>query len=225
MGKADYWVRVSKRAIRDTFLFFGGARILLPPIFFTVGSGIHLYRSGADSVLEELDVAASYGVFTFFVVWGALFFVNFILTPSRIEAEAESAAQSHLKELRDEIEALKLKISNRDKRQTAMNALWELRTEGVNIRNREITEESYKEWYSEYVDWESRVYAEAAKVSPNLERWVKTLDRVRRGPRTKYPSIHNQHDRDKNNLSEVLFRLQEFLEADMLNRDIQRFDI
>lgn len=137
-----------------------------------------------------------------------------------MEKELRQEMESSTAKLTNENKELKLKIYNREARQQSINKLWQLRSEGVGIRNKKITAEEFDDWYTAYEEWEKRVFHEAGLVSENLKQWLTTLDRVRLGPTTKFPSIDEVHERHKNNLSEVLQRLQDFLEADMLNRDI-----
>lgn len=66
-----------------------------------------------------------------------------------------------------------------------------------------------------------RVYGEAGKISSNLEAWLRTLDQVRPGPNLG-TAASADHLRDRGNMSEIMLRMQEFLQAEMLDKDINR---
>jgi hypothetical protein len=62
--------------------------------------------------------------------------------------------------------------------------------------------------------------ADAKIVSPNLYAWLDTLDRVRPAPRLPTAACE-EHLLLRNCQSEILLRMQEFLQAEMLHRDIE----
>jgi hypothetical protein len=216
-----YWPRVFWRALGDTFRAFGGRRILIPPVVFAVGSLVHFVRVGSDAVASEFNVFESYGLWTFLVFFTVLFAWNFVLTPPRLESEAVSAATDRHNLLAAEIASLKLMLSDREARNKAIGALWELRKRGVEIRNREILDtDTLREWRVEQEAWRQEVFVEAEKVSANLRAFLTTLDRMREPPTYTARSLTQKHDKIRHILSEILLRMQEFLEADMLKRDI-----
>lgn len=225
MVRVDFWPRVFWRAIRDTFLFFGGARLFLVPATFAIGAIIHLVRSDFKSVLAELDVAVSFGFLAFLVVWAALFAINLFLTPARMESEATALFYDEKALLLDRVSNLERQIFDREKRQEAISRLWEVRSEGVHLRNRLISgPEEFEGWMSEYEGWASNLLTEAERVSPNLKKWLETLDQVRKPPNFRNVSLDDIHQKQRADMSEMLLRVQEFLEADMLNRDINRIE-
>jgi hypothetical protein len=126
-------------------------------------------------------------------------------------------------ELEAEKNSLAARLDNREARQHAIARLWQLRAEGVPHRNKGITAEEQEKWAKEYEDWRSRVLAEAGVVSANFQAWLTILDRVRPGPAPSVLPTSNEHASLRNIMSEILLRMQEFLQADMLRRDIDSF--
>jgi hypothetical protein len=112
-------------------------------------------------------------------------------------------------------------IIDKEARQEAISRLWQLRAEGVQIRNEHVVLANVADWQARYNGWCKRVYAEAGKISSNLDAWLWTLDQVRRGPQLD-PAASTDHLRDRGFMSEILLRMQEFLQAEMLDKDIDR---
>lgn len=123
------------------------------------------------------------------------------------------------RDLETEKNGLAAKLDNREARQKAVARLWYLRAEGVGHRNKAIEPSDEAAWIKDFEDWRSRVLADAGVISLNLQAWLTTLDRVRPGPNLPQ-HVSSAHSTCRGNMSELLFRLQEFLEAEMLRRDI-----
>lgn len=221
MDMATYWPRVFWRALTDTVKFFGGPRILLPPLIFTVGTFIHVYRVGAAAALKELGVAASYGLGAFLLVFAALFAVNFLWTPPKFESEATKESRRVELQLNAKVDELEKHIFDREARQKQVNALWVLRSDGVNIRNAMFQNEAdyYKSgWVDRYEQWLGRVLEQALEISPNLHAWLSPLDRTVDNP----PNIRivcGDHELKARVASTVLHRLQLYLQGEL---DIER---
>lgn len=131
---------------------------------------------------------------------------------------------SMYRELETRNNALEKRLFDKEARQRAISQLWQLRAEGVRIRNEDVfRHKNEADWQARYNDWRQRVYEEAGKISANLEAWLTTLDRVRPGPASR-PAVSPDHLRDRNNMSEILLRMQEFLQAEMLDKDIEGSD-
>src|SRR5688572_14939844 len=123
-----YWPRVVGQSLRDTVLFFDGAKMLIPPSLFVFGAVVHLLRRGDASTFEEIDKALSFGLYAFLIFFGCLWIWNLLWTPPRMEANAEYAAEAQTAELREQIAILNRKLLDREKRQAAISKLWELRS-------------------------------------------------------------------------------------------------
>ncbi|MDC6711182.1 hypothetical protein, partial [Leclercia adecarboxylata] len=54
---------ILKRALRDFIAFYGGwKRLLVVPVLFALGCGVHAYRVGIDAMWDEIGVWISYGL-------------------------------------------------------------------------------------------------------------------------------------------------------------------
>jgi hypothetical protein len=217
-----YWPRVVGRALTDSLSFFGGWRIVFVPIFFLIGSLVHLYRAGPEKVIEEFSVWLSYTGLAFVLCFLVLLFLNFIRTPPQMEEEAEASTLAIETALREKIDALEVRLYNKEARQAALVKLWQLRDRGVKIRNKAIKREDFPEWKAAEQNWRSEIFAEAEKVSPSLKAWIQILDQVRPPPALSSQSVVGEHQALREQMSERLARIEEFLKADMLHRDIEK---
>ncbi len=93
--------------------------------------------------------------------------------------------------------------------------LWDLRTQGVSLRNENVDHWSYPEWKERFESWHSELLLEAQKISTGLGSYLETLDQCTQ-PDLVSPA-NREHEQDLRVLSEVLFRLQKFLEGHDLN--------
>ena len=208
----SYWRRAIRRAFAETLRIFGWPQVLLVPLLFIVGGVIHLFRAGPFALLEAINDALSFGLYANLVGFVVLFFIFLlIVVPSQLDDEAA-----------ERIAALQKKLFDRGARQAAIDKLWKLRATGVQLRNKLVSPLDYDKWYGEWKSWRAEVLEQAMKVSPNLHAWLDTLDRVRPGPLLSAPPANDgDHVRDRNNMSEVLLRMQEFLQAEMMHKDIE----
>lgn len=221
MDGASYWPRVIWRAFVDTWKFFGGWRILLPPVFFVVGAASYLFRAGKSPVLEELEVAASFGLGTFLVIFVALFIVNLVLTPLRLESEAAAAAKYMGDQLNARIDDLEKQIFDRAARQKLVDVLWELRGDGIKLRNEQFPDEAHfnqSSWPERYEEWRGSVLDHAQQISPNLYAWLERLDRTVPNP-AGLKFVNGDHELKALIVSTILHRLQRYLEGEL---DIER---
>jgi hypothetical protein len=127
-------------------------------------------------------------------------------------------------ELETERDELQKRLFNREVRQAAMGRLWELRVKGVEHRNQRLAAGDIAAWKKGYEDWRNEVLAEAKKISANLEAWLTTLDQVRPPPKYPIPFESTEHQELHRIMSEILRRMEEFLKAEMLQRDIATTD-
>jgi len=123
-------------------------------------------------------------------------------------------------ELESEKERLSRQLFNREERQAAMARLWQLRAEGVPHRNERLEAENFETWKATYEDWRGRVLEEAGTISANLEAWLRTLDTTRIPPAYPQPFVSPEHQLLHRTMSEILARMEEFLKAEMLDKDI-----
>jgi hypothetical protein len=146
------------------------------------------------------------------------------LGTSRDGKKSGTDARQQQEKLQEKIIQLKLAIYDREKRQAAIDRLWELRKKGVELRNKNVTVSEYPMWETEFEAWTAEICEEANKISPNLRNWLTILDRVRPPPMLSHQPAGPLHANTLKNMSEVLARIQEFLEAEMLKRDIEHHD-
>lgn len=92
--------------------------------------------------------------------------------------------------------------------------LWAMRTEGVALRNELVDHWSYPEWKERFEEWHKELLLEAEKISGGLRSYLGTLDQCTQ-PDLGIPA-NREHEHDLKILSEVLFRLQKFLEGGIL---------
>lgn len=135
-----------------------------------------------------------------------------------------AAPYSIYEELRLERDTLKAALDRRAARRDAITALWRIRTLGVEHRNLHITQPQLEEWLATYEQWRTEVLEQAGIVSDGLREWLTTLDRMDHPPAFSNPHVNNVHGNRRHVMSEILLRLQKFLEAEMLNKDITRIE-
>jgi hypothetical protein len=208
---ASYFTRVSKKAWADTLRdcgFRDRRSAIMKFVWIGIAFGVAYFSGGVEAFADKLgtELATVVALIAFFVL---IFVWNFIVAPSELQKEAD-----------DQIETLKLKLDNRKARQQAMARLWALRAEGTNMRNEKISRSEVANWQHKYEDWRTRVLSEAEKVSLNFRAWLETLDRIRPGPSDLPQAATPDHNRLRSVQSEILLRMQEFLQAEMLHRDV-----
>lgn len=208
---ASYLTRVSKKAWTDTLRdcgFRDRRSAIMKIVWIVIAFGVAYFSGGIGALADKLG--AKITTIVTLIVFVVLIFVwNFIVAPSELQKEAD-----------DQIKALELKLDNKRARQQAMARLWALRAEGTNMRNEKISPTEAATWQQKYEEWRKRVLSEAETVSPNFRAWLETLDRVRLGPSDLPPAATSDHNKSRSIQSEILLRMQEFLQAEMLHRDI-----
>lgn len=199
MRPSEFYWECIRRAWRGKFTW---AFAMVSALFLFAGAWLPTGGSFLGIPAKWLPAAA------FIILFLVLFLRGFLLAPYRI-VEEEKAEKLTLKK----------QLFDREKRQAAMARLWELRAEGVKHRNEGLKPEELKEWLEDFWKWRDRVLTEARKISANLEAWLKTLDQVRPGP-GRGGFVDEEHKRIYGIQSEILLRMEEFLKAEMLDKDI-----
>jgi hypothetical protein len=211
---ATYWTRVRVRAWTDTLRDCGFRDVrtsVMKIIWIIISLVIALYLGGAEVLIEHAGKFGTWIVvlLVFFIL---LFSWNLVTAPAKLQREADN-----------EIATLKTKLRDREARQSAMARLWALRADGVAMRNQKVVGASAAvEWIKQFENWHQRVLAEAQTISPNFHAWLAILDRVRPGPTDLPQAATPEHNAQRSFQSEILLRMQEFLQAEMLHRDIER---
>ena len=214
MEQETYIGRVARKAWDMTRADVGlrNKRTAIAKIFWVLVALLIMYLFGWHELAKERTGEIVAGLLAFAVIFLLLYVINFFSAPSVLQNEADET-----------IKSLETKLFSKEKRQEAITSLWDLRKEGVDHRNKRINETEIGEWNRIEGDWYQRTLNEAENVSLNLRRWLETLDRVREPPQLP-PAASSVHNKRRRFMSEVLSRMEEFLEADMLNRDIQHWD-
>lgn len=109
------------------------------------------------------------------------------------------------------IASLRSELDNRARVQEALNRLWSLRKNGVEIRNRTISQFAIEPWLAEAREWRQAVYAVSDIVSPNLRNWLETLNEIEGAP-DGVVIVGFLHGHELKILSEILRRLDHYLE-------------
>jgi hypothetical protein len=94
----------------------------------------------------------------------------------------------------------------------AMDQLLLLRKVGISHRNRKLSsEDEFTEWRTSFETWRQDVVASAKILSPSLENLLSHLDQMRPIP-SDLPIFNDEHGRLVTFMSEMLLRMQQFLE-------------
>jgi hypothetical protein len=161
-----------------------------------------------DTVLGALGAA----FIAFLITLAVVFLIKWVNAPVKLYYELKDKSET-------EIAALNRTILDREARQAAMARLWVLRKEGVELRNEAIAMPGFPDWKRRSEHWHNRVMADAKLVSPNLCAWLDTLDRVRPPPARLPTAACDEHRLLRDCQGEILLRMQEFLQAEMLRRE------
>jgi hypothetical protein len=199
---SEFYAECVRRAFRGKLLLVEAIAGLLALVMVPVGLYFFPNEQGA---MNWVPLVIFVAIFVIAVV------VGFLAAPYQIFHELEVE--------RNELDQ---KLDNRERRRVAISKLWELRARGVKHRNKEIAVATVPKWHKEFVAWKTEVYEQAEQVSHGFRAWLEVLDRMRREPGLP-PAANKEHLRYRHFMSEMLFRMQEFLQAEMLHRDIHEF--
>ena len=111
---------------------------------------------------------------------------------------------------------LRKALDDREIRQRALNLIWDLREKGVQIRNESPV--NFPNWHRRVYEWRDEVLNAAGVLSTNLRRHLQTLNETHG-----YPidiqivgELHgDEHKKDLGIISEILRRLEKYLERDL----------
>lgn len=121
------------------------------------------------------------------------------------------------KENTEEIERLNKSLDDKELRQIGMNRLWELRSEGIKLRNSEDVKSltDFEGWEKKYQKWRNETHEAAGMVSQNLLRWIERLDQLQPMP-CNLNFVNSEHQRLVHMMTEVLRRLEIYLTKDLV---------
>lgn len=125
------------------------------------------------------------------------------------------AAAALQMEAEDEITRLRNLFDDKAKRQAAINVLWQLRSDGISLRNRRVgSVGEFAGWRAELDSWRERVLDESGKVNPNLRNYLDRLDLTRGIPKNTVV-FSAEHELQVRIATEILARLQEYLKKEL----------
>jgi hypothetical protein len=106
-----------------------------------------------------------------------------------------------------EIEALKGNYAGARKR------LWELREEGVSLRNEGTTTRVVPSWTDKFDKWHAEVLQQSAILSMDLRHSLDPIDKISPESNEKVGVTNPQHQKAVSVMSEILVRLYKYLNA------------
>ncbi len=170
--------------------------------------GVIYYGADLDSALEALN---NYwiGALAFIAFIGLVFLINLLLAPLQLQGEAD-ARIVELEEILDD----------RERQQEALNRLWQLRSDGIELRNKSVkTEAEFLDWQRRYEEWRESTLRAAGERSVNLRGWIERLERMKAPPSGLefYTGADgkSEHLRLASIMTEILVRLQKHLKRDL----------
>jgi len=195
MTRADVGIHSVKTSLVK--LFWIGVALLIMYLF-----------DWFDLVKERTNEFAD-GILAFIAIFAFLYVFNFFRAPAIIQAETDERV--------DELEG---QLDDRAARQAAIDTLWQLRSEGISLRNRDgkhgtETVTTFAQWQTEYNEWRTAVLNSAREINVNLHNWLERLDRtVLNPPNLTYFDL--EHERLTRIMSTMLDRMQRYLEKDLI---------
>ncbi len=147
------------------------------------------------TILNGMLAAATVFALTF----GIRFLYMLIAAPVKLDVEMEQRVRE-----------LERSLDNREERQATINALWELRRLGVELRNESVKSEAeLLAWMPRYGKRRADVLSAAERFGPNLKYRLEVLDRLRDPPNL--PVFDRTHGTAITVMSEILLRMGENL--------------
>ena len=170
-----------------------------------IGVGILLWLGFSIETHTWRDVV-QWGVITTITAWLIIFLTRLLfVAPFQTFRETDAQRQK-----------LKRKLDDRELRQRTLNQIWDLREEGVRIRNEFPV--NFPVWHRRCEEWRESVLDATGVLSVNLRRHLQTLNETHG-----YPTdiqivggVHDgEHKLDLSVISEMLRRLEKYLERDL----------
>ncbi len=206
MATESYTSRLLSRAWAMTLsdLGLGGVRPNFVKALIVLSTLLVLYAFGWDERLSDKvgDIWATVLAFTlvFFIVhiW------NVLSVPSILQRESDAA-----------IAELQKKLDDKEARQAAIDVLWELRSDGIRLRNTKLlNDQDLHVWDIGVTLWREDVLTQAGIVNPNLRKFLDRLDTTHPPPNN-IKFINSHHELRVRITSEILSRLGRYLIKDL----------
>lgn len=203
-----YFRRVFARAWTMTLADVGleKPRLVAAKLLWAVVTLAILWYAG---ILQDVIVEFGKGsaaALAFLVILAIFYFVNIARAAAVMDGESAHA-----------ISDLQRQLYDREARQRAIDALWELRSDGITHRNKHVESvEKLRDWNVGYQEWREKVLTQSGLVDKNLRQYLSRLDRMGEGPQDVMARVLNgEHGRLVRIMSEMLQRLQSFLTKDL----------
>jgi hypothetical protein len=202
----SYWRRVRQRAWQDTLhaasldslprviwrLLVAIGAILLIAYFGPYFGAPADFKSRAFAALAAAAAIAI--VFVIFYSW------HFLAAPAKMDAEAHGT-----------IADLTLRLDDREKHERTRKALWQLREQGVKIRNDGLTTTTLDSWTKKFEEWHAKVLEQAAILSVDLRHSLDPIDKISPGCNELVAVNNPVHQKNVSVMSEMLLRLYNYL--------------
>ena len=201
----SYFGRLHTRALQDARHAVGletsqrVMRLVLMSILVAVGVFAFGSFKGLATDTSSRIVTALFSLLIAPIILLVFFYCwNFLCAPARLDSEAQNKMRS-----------LELKIENREERRQLRKTLWELREQGVHLRNRGKTTRTIPSWKGEFDSWHTKVLQQSALLSDDLRHSLDPLDKI--AHQEAVGVSDTQHQLEVSCLSEILARLYRFL--------------
>jgi len=142
---------------------------------------------------------AAIAALVFVAGFSGVLLINLLLAPSALHSEAEET-----------IARLGKQLDDKEAREAALKVLWELRKDGVALRNEPVTSvPMLLLWVERAESWRKDVLLAAGSVNINLRYYLEILNEVGDPPTMR--AFDNTHGSWIKIMSEILRRLEGFL--------------
>jgi hypothetical protein len=170
-----------------------------------IGVGIVVWLGFPIETHTWQDVV-QWGVITTIMAWSIIFLIRLLfVAPFQIFRDTEAQRQK-----------LERALDDRKIRQRTLNLIWDLREKGVQIRNEFPV--NFLDWHRRFEEWRKSVLDAAGVLSVNLRRHLQTLNETHGYPTDiqLVGGVHDgEHKLDLSVISEMLRRLEKYLERDL----------
>ena len=197
-----YWRRAARVALQDTLsalsldsferaaLRIGGAVIGVVVVWWWTEGG-----TTNELIFRTIGTVAILGFFPGVYLW------KLAVAPAKMDKEAH-----------DVVADLTRQLDDREKRQKARAALWELREEGVTIRNDGLTTRVINSWNEKFQQWHARVLEQAGNLSDDLRHSLDPIDKISPESNERVAVDSASHQKNVSVMSEMLSRLYKHLD-------------
>jgi hypothetical protein len=169
-------------------------------LLVAIGAILLVAYFGASSDFESRAFAALATAAAFAIVFVMFYFWHFLAAPAKMDAEAHNT-----------INDLSHRLDDRETHERTRKGLWELREQGVKIRNDGLTTRTLDTWTEKFEELHVKVLEQAAILSMDLRHSLDPIDKI--SPACNEPVAVNNivHQKNVSVMSEMLVRLYSYL--------------